>query len=625
MSSNAEGYAGLVIRVDLTAERVTYETMDAETRRTWLGGSGFGAKVLYDEVPPGVAWDDPENRLTIASGPLAGTAVMGSGTFSAVTKGPMTHGATTTQANGFLGAYLKFCGFDAIIVQGRASRWLYLHIQDGAAELRDASHLVGLDTWEVQDTLTAELGTTERGLSVFGIGPAGENLVKYAAICGDHGHVAGHNGVGAVMGSKRLKAIACRRGGRKVPVHDPSALRAAADAIIEHITTDPWPRQLYDWGTSMSHAPAALTGWLPVKNCTTNVFPEYKNFLGETYRPRYELKRSPCYACRSRHLHMLRITEGPYAGFEGEEPEYEQLAAWGSLVGITDVDATVVISNEVDRLGIETTELGWVVAWAIECYEKGLIDKDDTDGLALAWGDVQAIRTLIGRIARREGKFANLLAEGVKHAAETLDRGMEELAIYTGRNTSPRTHDHRGRWIELLDTIVSNTGTMEIGQPTYPGELGAPAKPDPFSPEDTALLAGKTNGRMLFEDSLGTCRFTTRTYLANVVSALNAATGWGWTNEDAMRMGRRIAHLLRAFNLRHGLSPTADFASKRYASVPVDGPTAGIDVRPHLPWMIDQFYALMGWDRETGRPFPETLRAHGLDRVVADLWPGAAG
>jgi aldehyde:ferredoxin oxidoreductase len=545
---------------------------------------------------------------------------MGSGTFSAVTKGPMTNGATTTQANGFLGAFMKFCGFDAIILQGKANRWLYLHIQDGMAELRDAAHLVGQDTWEVQDTLTAELGKSERTLSVFGVGPAGENLVRYAAICGDHGHVAGHNGAGAVMGSKRLKAIACERGGRRVPVHDAAALRQAADAIIEHVTTDPGSRQIYEWGTSMSHAAATMTGWLPIKNCTTNLFPEYKNFLGETYRPRYELKRAPCFACRTKHLHMVRITEGPYAGFVGEEPEYEQLAAWGSLVGITDIDASVVISNEVDRLGMETNELGWVVAWAIECYEKGLLTQTDTDGLALTWGNVEAIRTLVRRIANREGAFANLLAQGVKTAAETVGRGTEDLAVYTGRNTSPRTHDHRGRWIELIDTVVSNTGTMEIGQPFFPGELGAPAKPDPYSPDDNAKLAGKVNGRMLFEDSLGTCRFTTRTYLANVVAALNAATGWQWTIDDAMRAGRRIAHLLRAFNLRHGVPASADLPSKRYASVPVDGPTMGIGIGPHLPGIIDEFYALMGWDRASGRPYPETLHAHGLDKVVEDLW-----
>ncbi|MHB1005814.1 MAG: aldehyde ferredoxin oxidoreductase family protein [Chloroflexota bacterium] len=621
MSLAANGYAGRVLRVNLTTGQLAVEEMDKDTRRKWIGGSGYGAKVLYEEVPPGVAWDDAENRLILASGPLAGTSVMGSGTFSAVTKGPMTNGATTTQANGFLGAYMKFAGFDAVILQGKAERWQYLYLHDGQAELRDATHLLGQDTWQMQDSITVELGKNERALSVFGVGPAGEHLVRYAAICGDHGHVAGHNGSGAVMGAKRLKAVVAERGDQRVPVHDQTALRQAADAIIESVTTDPSSKALYDWGTSLSYVSAAVNGWLPVKNMTTNVFPENESFTGPNYRPRYELKRAPCFACRTRHLHMLKINDGPYAGFVGEEPEYEQMAAWGSQVGITDVDAAVVISNEVDRLGFETNELAWVVGWAIECREKGLLTTADTDGLALTWGDVAAIRELNRRIAFREGPFANLLAEGVKFAAERTGRGTLDLAIYTGRNTSPRTHDHRGRWIELLDTIVSNTGTMEIGQPTYPLETGAPARPDPYSPEDTAQLAGKTNGRMLFEDCLGTCRFTTRALLAKVVAALNAATGFDYDVDEAMRAGRRIASLLRAFNLRHGLPVTDDYASPRYVSAPVDGPVAGKGIAPHLPGMLATFYDLMGWDLASGRPYPETLRSLGLDGIVADLWP----
>ncbi len=621
MSLGGNGYTGRVLRVDLTRGALSTEETDEQTRRKWVGGSGFGAKVLYEEVPPGVEWDDPRNRLIIASGPLAGTSVMGSGTFSAVTKGPMTNGATTTQANGFLGAYLKFAGFDAIILQGQAASWQYLYLHDGTAELREAGHLLGKDTWEVQDAITAELGKKERDLSVFGVGPAGENMIRYAAIAGDRGHIAGHNGAGAVLGAKKLKAIVAERSGQRVPVYDQQALRQAADAIIEAILADPAASTTYHWGTSMSYAAGYAAGWLPVKNYTTNLFPQYRDFLGENYRPRYDLKRAPCFACRTRHLHIMTIKDGPYAGFVGEEPEYELFASWGSLVGQTDVDAAVVIANEVDRLGFETNELGWVVAWAMECYEKGIITKEDTEGLELTWGNVNAIRALIRRIAHREGKFANILAEGVKRAAAQLGRGSDQLAIYTGKGTTPRTHDHRGRWIELIDTVTSNTGTMEIGQPTFAGELGAPTKPDPFSPTDMALVAGKTNGRMLFEDCLGTCRFTTRTQLALLLAAVNAATGWDMNLDEAMAVGRRIANLVRAFNLRHGIPSSLEFPSERYASTPVDGPAAGKSIRPHLPAILDTYYELMGWDRASGRPRPETLRALGLAYVVPDLWP----
>src|SRR5689334_19296252 len=228
------GIMGRIIRVDLSSERITVEPLDPATARAWLGGTGLGARILYDEVPAGVEWDDPENRLIIAAGPLAGTKVHGAGTYSAVTRGPMTNLLGATQANGFFGAYLKQNGYDAIILQGRASRWLYLFIADGVLELRSADHLLGKDTWDTEGALLQELGYKFRMLSVHGIGQAGEHLVRFAAIAGDQGHVAAHNGVGAVMGSKHLKCIAIGRGKVPVPVKHPERLAEYADALFEH-------------------------------------------------------------------------------------------------------------------------------------------------------------------------------------------------------------------------------------------------------------------------------------------------------------------------------------------------------------------------------------------------------
>ena len=215
---------GRIVRVDLTSERISVEPLTASVARQWIGGTGLGARTLYDEVPAGVEWDDPENRLIIAAGPLAGTKVHGAGTYSAVTKGPMTNLLGATQANGFFGAYLKQNGYDAIILQGQARRWLYLFIAEGVLELRSADHLLGKDTWETEGALLAELGFKFRMLSVHSIGQAGEHLVRFAAIAGDQGHVAAHNGVGAVMGSKRLKCIAVARGKQQVPLAHPERL-----------------------------------------------------------------------------------------------------------------------------------------------------------------------------------------------------------------------------------------------------------------------------------------------------------------------------------------------------------------------------------------------------------------
>ena len=211
-SSSVYGYAGKILRIDLTNERVSEEVLGEAELRKWVGGVGFGAKYLYDEVPSEVQWNDPENRLIVASGPLGGTRMAGSGTISLSTKGCLTNGATSTQANGFMGAYMKFSGYDAIIFQGIAKRWVYLYMHDGTAELRDAQHLVGKNTWETEDAVKKELGYTEKGMSVFCIGPAGENLVKFAGVFGDKDHCAGHNGIGAVMATKKLKAFCAARG-----------------------------------------------------------------------------------------------------------------------------------------------------------------------------------------------------------------------------------------------------------------------------------------------------------------------------------------------------------------------------------------------------------------------------
>jgi len=613
------GYAGKLLRVDLSSGQMSPVTFDEATLRKWVGGSGIGARILFDEVPPQVAWDDPENRLIMATGPLAGTRVMGSGTFSAVTVGPMTGGTVTSQANGYLGAFMKFAGFDGVVLQGRSEKWVYIYLHDGVAEIKDADHLLGLDTWEMQSAIAEELGKKESAISVFGVGPAGERLVRFAAIAGDHGHVAGHNGTGAVMGSKRVKAVVAARGPRGFAVADEAKLSDAAKKLVEAVLEHPVGRNTYEWGTSQNIVGAEKGGWLPIKNYTTNIFPQAKDMMGEKYRPAFNAKPAPCWACHTKHLHMLTIPDGPYAGFRGEEPEYEQWAAWGPVVGNTDPAGVVVLSNEVDRLGLENNESGWVIGWAMECYERGILTKEDTDGLEMTWGNVEAARAMLRKIAYREG-IGDLLAEGVKRASEKLGRGSEEFAIYTLKGNSPRGHDHRGRWIEMLDTCVSDTGTIAVGPAVNPEEQGAPAKMGAFNPEEIAETAGKHAGRMIFEDCLGTCRFTTRAGMVPVANAVAAATGWDFSASEGIEVGRRTLALLRAINLQRGLTPDLEYPSKRYGSTPVDGAAAGKSIAPYWEQMRADYYKWLGWDLKTGRPLPETLESLGLPDVVAQLW-----
>ncbi|MGQ9585841.1 MAG: aldehyde ferredoxin oxidoreductase N-terminal domain-containing protein [Anaerolineae bacterium] len=478
------------LRVDLSTGKLWTQQVDPDMYRRYLGGTCFGARILYDEVPPGTEWSAPENRVIIASGPLGGTAVNGSGAISVVTKGPMTNGAAASQANGFMGAFLRLNGFDGVVIQGAAPSWVYLHIEDGRAELRDAGHLAGVDTWELIDRLTEELGVDEKRLSIFGIGPAGENLVRFAALVGDRGHVAGHNGIGAVLGSKRLKAIVARRAPGTVPVHNRQALTEIAKRMISRIADDPVKRELtYRWGTLLGVAAAAHLGtWLPVKNYTTSLYNIPDDILetwnGPYIRAHYDPRRHNCWGCRFQHCTLMTVPQGPYKGFVGEEPEYEQWAAFGPQIGNTDPTGAFVLADETDRLGFENNEMGWLVGLLMECYEKGVLTREQLDGLDLRWGNVEAVRTLLGKIARREG-IGDLLAEGTMRVAQKLGGEALKFAIHAMKGNTPRGHDHRARWTELMDTVTSNTGTMEVGSTFVIEEdvlrqIGADRAPGPW-------------------------------------------------------------------------------------------------------------------------------------------------
>jgi len=620
---------GKYLRVDLTSSQIELEQLDAETHRKHVGGTGFGAKMLYDEVPADVAWSDPENRFIVASGPLGGTRVNGSGTVSVVTKGPLTNGAAASQANGFLGAYMRLNGLDGVIVQGAADRLTYLYIHDGQAELRDATHLADVDTWDMIDRLAEELDVDARQISVFGIGPAGEHMARFAGFAGDRGHVAGHNGTGAVMGSKRLKAIVARRARGPAPVHDLHALADAGKALSNRIADDPAAREgVPRWGTlgGVARFTRGGTGMLPVKNYTTSIsnIPPDKvdEWDGPNLQENYVTGRHNCWGCNFDHCTIFTIPEGKYKGYEGEEPKYEQFAAFGSVIGNTDVDAAIVLSNECDRLGFENNEMGWVIGLVMECYEKGILTDDQLDGLDMTWGNVEAVRTLMGKIAHREG-IGDLLAEGVMRASQKIGGEALNFAIHTQKGNTPRGHDHRSRWTEMFDTATSNTGTLETGpMANMPldslNEIGVEGPPDVFSVEDVSSFTARTKGAMLFEDSLGVCRFTTRTDMPYLARAVNAATGWDMDVGEAMQVGLRSVNLLRAFNIRHGIDPKLDGPSRRYGSAPIDGPAAGVSAQPVWDDMLANYYRLMGWN-ENGIPTRETLEALGLEAVAEDL------
>ena len=617
------GYHGRLLRVDLTRRHVSVETLEPDVLRRYLGGTGLGVSLLYAEVPPDAAWDDPENRVILASGPLGGTRVMGSGTICLVTRGALTGGVAATQANGFCGAYLRHAGYDALVIQGRAESLAYLYITEDGAEIRDAAHLAGRDTWQTEADLRSEIDASP--LSVFCIGPAGENRVRFAALVGDSGHVAAHNGPGAVFGAKNLKAVVVARGKQAVPLADREALAAASVRMFELIKTDKVWANNYNYGTLWLMPRNAPLGRAPFKNYTTNVCPmteaELATFTPEYLRGAFEdVRPHPCWACRMHHCHLIRIPEGPLAGQPGEEPEYEGLAGMGTQLGIHDGLTATALSNEVDRYGMDVNETGWVLGLVIECYEAGILSREDTDGLEMTWGNVDAVREMTRKIALREG-IGDRLAEGVMRAAPGLGGDAVTRAVHGAQGNTPLSHDHRPNWNYLFDVSVSDGGSSDLHIFPQPAWFGVADYSTPFAADEIVDYVLRVRGVSPLIDSLGICRQPNREVMEILLEMLRAATGWELTEDDALDVGRRALTLMRAFNLRGDVAPEAYAPSARYGSAPPDGDAAGHSIHPVFAEMRRRYYAGMGWHPETGRPLPETLKRLGLARLTADLPP----
>lgn len=604
-------YNARLLRVDLTRGRIAEEEIPDSVIDNYIGGAGFGAWCLFAENPDPTPWSDPENRLIFASGPLGNTPARGSGLICVVAKGPMTDLAVTTQANGFMGASLRSRGLDAVVFQGRCPQWSYLVIGDDGPVLRDATHLTGADTIETQARIKAEL-KRDRGVSVFGIGPAGEAGVRYAVIMGDGTHTASKNGVGAVMGSKRLKAVAVVRGRVKPVLYDRPRLIEVARTLHEKALTFGGGSR-HQYGTNGTFSNLHKVGALPVKNYTTNVFPEHETMSGQYVRKTFRrLKRHTCFNCGMNHTYLMEVAEGPYKGFVGEEPEYEAFAAFGPQIGQTDAGAVFVLTERADRLGLDINETGWVMGWVMECFEKGLLTEADTDGIPMTWGNVDAVMQMMERIARRQG-FGDLLAEGVKRASEAVGGEAADMAVCTRKGSTPRGHDHRARWPELMDTCFTNTSSLEatfVG--VRPHLMDMPAARDPFSPWEAPTINAIQNGWAMIEDCAGVCRFNLN-YPKLVTEALEAATGAGRSLPDLIRAGKRIVNTLRLFNLKNGLTPDQEAPSARYGSAPVDGPAQGKSILPDWDLIREIYYRNMGWHPKTGAPTPETLEDLGID------------
>lgn len=610
------GYNNKLLRIDLSTEKIITEPIDDDTLKKFIGGTGLGAKYLYDEVRSGTSWESPENRIIIATGPLTGSIVGGTGTIAVVTKGPMTNSAVDTQANGFMGAFLKLSGFDALIIQGVSEKWKYLYISQDNVEIRNASHILEKDTWETENSIKQELGFKKELVSVFGIGPAGEKLVRFSALVGDQGHVASKGGVGAVFGSKKLKAIAVKRGNKKINYSNDEKLKDASLNLYMNVMKTV-AADFSKWGTQSGFVNYAKIGWLPVKNyANENGFPidKAEKLSGQYTRNHFEHKIKTCWACKIAHNRFVKLNKGIYENEWIEEPEYEAVAGFGPQILLDDPVSVFELATLADRLGLDANESGWMLGFIMECYEKGILKSQDLDGIKAEWSNPDSAKKLLMKIAYREG-LGNVFAEGVKIASEKLGEVAKNIGIYTLKGVVPRGHDHRNRWYELFDNCMTNTSTLEAQGGSVVGELMGLEKIENKFSSDIARMNAKYNGWHIFENSLVICRFNTMGLYKPLLEAFNASTGWKFELDDIFKFGKRIINLLRVFNFKHGYNPDLEKPSPRYGSVPKYGIGKGMNIMEKLDEMTKIYRQEMGWDPDTGLPLEKTLKELGLDFV----------
>lgn len=618
-----KGYTGQVLRVNLSDRKITIEHPDDAFYRTYFGGRGLIAYYLYREVPGKADPLGPENKLIFAGGPLTGLPLAGSGRNSVGAKSPLTGAYGDAEAGGFWGAELKRAGFDALIVEGQSPSPVYLWVHDGEAEIRPAGHLWGRLTAEVEKIIKEELGDSH--LRVSQIGPAGEKLVRFATVVNDLTHFAGRSGLGAVMGSKKLRAIAVR-GHQNVAAAEPEKIRELARWMGENYQQ--LVGGLQDTGTAGGVVSLSLSGGLPTRNFQQGSFEGAEKISGQAMRDTILVDRDNCYACP---IHCKRVVkvEGTYEVdpvYGG--PEYETVAALGSNCGIDDLKAIAKGNERCAALGMDTISTGVAISFAMEAFEKGILTLEDTGGLPLRFGDTTALLTMIERIGAREG-LGDLLAEGAKRAAERIGRGAEELAIHVKGQEVPM-HEPRLKHALGVGYAFSPTGAdhvHNIHDTAYTREgasmrearsLGIlqtmPA--DYLGPEKVRLLYYEVNWRH-FMNLAELCIFVPWTR-EQVLELMKAATGWNTTTWELAKAGERAINLTRAFNLREGFTELDDRIPRRFFTAFKDGPLQGKAIPAEAFEAARQlYYDMMGWD-EAGRPTAAKLHELGLGWLLGE-------
>jgi aldehyde:ferredoxin oxidoreductase len=596
------GYGGSILRVNLATGKITREPTSPELARDFIGGRGFGIYFLTKEVPVHADPLGPENKLIVSTGPLSGMLAPGGGKCDWTCKSPLTGGYADASMGGHFTAEMKYAGIDSIILEGQSPKPVYLFIDDAKVELRDASGLWGKGAIDTEVELKKQYGEP---FQIAAIGPGGENQVLYACINHDYGRQAGRGGVGAVMGSKKLKAIVLHGTG-SVPVADPDAYRAAGMALYKACKS---ADNLKDWtryGTTIVVSWCDEVGALPTRNFSAGSFEGGKTLYGPVMREQIVITDKGCFGCPcpcGKYSNMKRY------GTQVEGPEYETIGMLGSDVGLSDIQDVAQANLLCDDLGIDSISTGGCIAWAMEAYEKGVLTKDDTDGLDLKFGNVEAVFAAIRKIAAREGNLGALLSEGTKRAAMKVGKGSQDYAIQI-KGMEQSAYAIHNATAMLISYMTCDVGAHHnrAWAITYDLQVGR----DKVVPEKVARVIWLQHFRPMF-DVLGGCRLQWVELGIDrdlYVPLLEAMTGIKRTWEDLEKTGERIWNLSRLYWMREveGFGRSWDQPSPRfYSEPPVSGATAGQITKPEdVQKLLDMYYEQRGWDSD-GHPKKETL------------------
>ncbi|MFC1857646.1 aldehyde ferredoxin oxidoreductase family protein [Thermodesulfobacteriota bacterium] len=622
------GYMGRMLFVDLTTGKIEEKVPDDEFYRRFLGGYGIGARVLFNRQGACVDPLGEENILGFITGPMTGTAALFGARFTIVAKSPLTSTWGDANCGGVFGPYLKFAGYDAVFFRGIAGKPVYLLLDEGKAEIRDADHLWGKETWETEDILNQEFG---RNTSAALIGPSGEKLSLISAVITDRGRAAARSGLGAVMGSKRLKAVVVR-GQQQVPIADKGRLekerRRRLRELRQKLENPVGPglsaSMLRQVGTSGLTSWMAHSGGAAVKNWGGVGKIDFPNpeAIGSSALIKGQQRRYGCWRCPIACGGVMKAGRGRYRYRAGvHKPEYETIAAFGLDCLNDNLESIVKLNDICNRYGLDTISTGSTIAFAIECYENGLINSRDTQNIELTWGNDHAIVQMTEKLARREG-FGDILADGVQRAAERIGKGAADYAIHVHGQELPSGDPRRFPFFSTTYALDATPSRHTQGSEGW-------APPDLELPTfDRKSYSGRGEAHKMGSNIMhaincaGVCQFGYMFCVSihALPEFLSAATGMEYTMSDLLNVGERVANLRQAFNVREGLDRADVSVPGRILGKPPlqEGPTAGRKV--DLEALATDYLAAMEWDVVTGKPSRKKLLELGLNDVAESLW-----